>query len=891
MPVKALLVAAAVCLLIGSRAAVAAPAATDPSAVARATLDNGLRIIAVRNTLAPVVATALNYDVGSDESPAGFPGTAHALEHMMFRGNPALSAEQLADIGTLLGGNFNANTRESLTQYVFTVPAEDLGVVLSIEAARMQGILATKDSWTKERGAIEQEVAADFSEPFEVLHTRLRARMFAATPYEHDALGTRPSFDKTSAAMLADFYGHWYAPNNALLVMVGDIEPEAAIAKAREVFGSIPRKSLPPRPAVELRPLKPERVTMPSDQSDAASVVALRAPGTDSPDYAAFEVLCDVLASHRFDLYGLAAAGKAVDASFEIEPMPKAGLAWSVVTFPAGGDAAGIERDVRTILQRVARDGVPAELVAAAKLQERREGEFAKNSIADLASVWSDAVELYGLSSPDEDIERIDKVSVEDVNRVARKYLDVDHSIHALLVPSKSGAPVIASGKVGGKETIDLGEAPATKLPGWAENLLHHLDVPASTLHPVVSTLANGVTLIVQQEDISDTVSVYGRVRSRAEVEVAQGKEGVAELLDDLFEYGTDKRDRLSLESALDELGATEKAGTDFSIRLLSSDFERGVDLLAEHELHPALPQPDFERLRERATRTVAARNASPGFLNQHALRHALFPETDPLQRHSTPQTVQALTIDDVRDYYRTTIRPDLATIVVVGKVTPEEASRVITKSFGSWSASGPRPDVDLPPAPQNAPGQASVPDASRVQDEVTLAQTLDMARSNPEYYALELGNRVLGGGFYSSRLSVDLRKNGGLVYDVGSHIQAGRTRSVYIAHYACDAANVSTAGDLIVRDLRQMQNSPVSDDELARAKSLVLRQIPLADASIEALAHGLLQRRDLDLPLDEPTVAARRYVALTPEDVRAAFAKWMRPGDLVRVTQGPAPH
>src|ERR1700681_4281389 len=106
----------------------ASPAVAADRNVLRATLANGLRVIIVRNTLAPVVATSINYLVGSDEAPPGFPGTAHAQEHMMFRGSPGLSADQLADIGSVGGGNFNPNTRESLTQYLFTVPAEDLDV-------------------------------------------------------------------------------------------------------------------------------------------------------------------------------------------------------------------------------------------------------------------------------------------------------------------------------------------------------------------------------------------------------------------------------------------------------------------------------------------------------------------------------------------------------------------------------------------------------------------------------------------------------------------------------------------------------------------------------------------------------------------------------------------
>ena len=107
----------------------------------------------------PVVATSVNYMVGSEETPAGFPGTAHAQEHMMFRGSPGLSADQLANIGSIMGGDFNANTRESLTQYLYTVPSEDLDVALHIESLRMKAVADAQSEWDHERGAIEQEVA------------------------------------------------------------------------------------------------------------------------------------------------------------------------------------------------------------------------------------------------------------------------------------------------------------------------------------------------------------------------------------------------------------------------------------------------------------------------------------------------------------------------------------------------------------------------------------------------------------------------------------------------------------------------------------------------------------------------------------------------------------
>jgi zinc protease len=882
---------ACVLSLLGACTAVTpvARAAADPQGVLRATLPNGLRVVIVRNTLAPVVSTAVNYLVGSDEAPEGFPGTAHAQEHMMFRGSPGLTADQLADIGGVLGGDFNADTREELTQYLFTVPAEDLDLALHIEALRMRAVLDTPQGWSEERGAIEQEVAQDLSEPGYVLYEKLRARMFAGTPYAHDALGTRPSFDKTTAGMLQSFHNLWYAPNNAILVITGDVDPQQALTEVRLLFNGVPWKRLPERPPVRLRQVAPASFTVATDQPGGTLMIATRTPGARDADFPALEVLSDVLSNRRFDLYGLVPEGKATGAEFALDPLPEAGLAYAVATFTAGSDPKALAGEVRAILARVARDGVPAELVEAAKLQERSDAQLQRNSISELAAVWSDALALYGLNSPDDDLARIERVTVADVNRVARKYLDLDHAVTGVMLPRGSGRPVAGSG-FGGQESISLGEAHPTSLPAWAQRALERLTVPPSTLHPTVTLLPNGLTLIVQPEDVSDTVGVFGHIRNRPETEEPPGEEGVNQVLERLLAFGTEHLDRVAFQQALDAIGAREHAGTDFEVQSLAGYFDRAVELLADNELHPALPQGPFEIVRTQVAHGIAARNTSPGFLTRHSLSAALFPANDPSLRMATPQTVQALTLGGVRAYYSRVFRPDLATIVIIGKITPEAARAAVDKYFGPWRANGPAPPTELPPAPANRPANIVVPDSSRVQDRVTLAQTLALTRTDSDYYPLALGDAVLGGSFYATRLSVDLRKNSGLVYGVESALQSGKTRSVYLIEYASDPDNVGKAAAMAAREVANMQATPVGADELTRVKACLLRQLPLAEAGVTEIARGMLARSDLGLPLDEPTLAARRYIALDAAAVQAAFRKWMRPEDLVRVSEGPPP-
>ena len=856
----------------------------------KATLENGLRVVIVQNPLAPVVTTQVNYLVGSNEAPTGFPGMAHAQEHMMFRGNPGLTSDQLSAIIAAMGGEFNAQTQQTLTQYFFTVPVEDLETALHVEAVRMGGVLDSDELWKEERGAIEQEVVQDLSNPEYLLITHLSSMLYEGTPYAHDALGTVPSFDKTTGAMLKRFYDDWYAPNNAILVIAGNIDPDHTLAMVKRLFGSISRKKLPKRTAIDLAPLKPSSFDLDSDLSYGLAVVAYRLPGFNSSDYAAGQVLADVLASRRANLYALVPAGKALFADFDSNSMPEAGSGYAMAAYPQGEDGHPLVAAIKKVIQEYVISGIPKELVEASKRHEIAQAEFQKNSIEGLASIWSQALALEGRSSPDDDINAIRRVTVADVNRVARAYLINDTAITAVMTPRPSGDPVESKGFSRTNETFTPKQVKHVELPPWAKNVSNPPAIAATGEEPADLYLKNGVRLIIKHSTTSDTVSMYGRVKNNPELETPPGKEGAAEVVDELFPYGSKSLDRLAFQTALDEIGADASVGTDFSLNVLQEHFERGVALLADNLINPALPEDAFKVVQKETASLLAGQEKSPNWLTGRKLSEALYAKNDPALRYARPETVSKLTLEDVQGYYKTVFRPDLTTIVIIGNIEPARAKTVIEKYFGGWQATGPKPETEFQPVSDNKPASVVVPDKSRVQDEVRLVETVGLTRSHPDYYPVQVGIHVLTGAFYATRFYQDLREKSGLVYAVEAFLHAGKTRSTFGVFYGCDPQNVTKARSIVERDLTEMSMNLVNPEELSQAKNLLVHQLMLSRTSTKSIALGLLSLSQMDLPLDEPDRAAINYQKITAAQVRSAFSRWIRSTGFVQVTSGPEP-
>ena len=866
--------------------AMRADAAVD---VTRQTLGNGLQVVVVHDSLAPVVTTMLNYKAGSNEQR--YDGQAHALEHMMFRGAKTLSESQLSDISELLGGSYDADTQAEVTQYYFTAPSQYLELLLRMESSRMRGALLGQNEWNIEKGAITQEVTQDYSSPLRRLFQDVQTSLFLGTPYAKNGLGTQEGFARViDAAKLRSFYDAWYHPNNAVLVVAGDVDGASTVSMVRKYFASIPAARVPDRPPVHLHALSSKTLKVDSDQPYTIVGLAFRFPGWNDRDYEAAQVLQSVLNNQRADLYGLVASGRVLYAGFQnIDSHAKASGAAFIAVVPATAKPeVGIDA-VRGVIESYKKNGVPAEFVDVAKRRAIASAEYKANSIEDLASEWSDAVAVKGQSSPDGNLAALKSITPADVNRVLRKYVDFGHMIVAEAVPKNLGKvssnPPPPPAKEDAKVTI-LHHDP---LPSWAIEAFKDVRVPQASSAPVDSTLANGMRLIVVPQRVSHTVVVSGHIGSNEAIQAPKTIQGVADITSQLLSFGTTTYDRLAFRKQLDDIAAEVEAGTDFSMTALSDQFDRGVALLADEELHPAFPSSSFATIQQQEVQSLQGAMTSPDYLFGVAVNKALYPASDPMQVTPTPQTAAAVTMESLKTWYGDAYRPDMTTVVVVGDVTPESAKATFEKYFGGWKAAGPKPDVFLPAVPPNAAADVVVPDASRIQSEVQLVQTTPLTRGDSEWAAMAVANAAFGASA-TSILFHDIRDVHGLVYSISSELNARKNRGTFSIRFSTDPGKIDSAQSLALGDLNQLLRGGVNADDLARGKTMLVSEVPIREQSFGGIAGQLLGYSEIGLPLNQATIDATREIATTNEDLVAALKQSIRPGAFVRVILGPGP-
>ncbi|HET9343151.1 MAG TPA: insulinase family protein [Candidatus Eremiobacteraceae bacterium] len=849
------------------------------------TLSNGLRIIVVPMKHTPLASVGVYYDVGSADAPASDPGLATAVAAMLTTHVAGLSGTQVTELTSALGGASGEVWGTRTTLYYNEVALSDLSAALRIEADRMLGFGASNDDWSVERSVYAQ--AASMNEGnFNVLwHSGMLHALQPRSPIARDKWTSESLLNRDSLSVLDRFRATWFTPSNAVIIVAGGVDPQAILADIRSDFGSLPGGAAPKHAGDDLTPPHAANILFKRNLVTRPAYACVDEPGSSSRDFAAAQILNDVVQSTDSALSEMQESRKALTTSFtqifgdrELTIM----CAQAAVGFVENNNS--LADALRAVLASYAEHGVSAADVAAAVKYEHVQRVIQDADPYATMDEWGTYVAALGYSTPDVYFAAIDRVTPADVDRLAREVFSPRTIAVGRVVPAPSAAPTTAIAPPSATA------APGTAtLPQWASAVVRDVDGSlANAPTPSETTLANGIRVITVNRPGSGIVQVFGRVKVSPQVEAPPGDDGVDLVLTHLFAAGPADMSHEDFARRIGALGGQESAGADFNLSILPADFGRGLALLADAELHPSFAGQEFGRAKLDAVDDAADQTMSLGRSVQQSLYANLLPPGDPAARVASPVSVFVLTAPEVRSYYEAAFRPERTTIVVVGDIAPAAAVSGIERAFGMWSdASTPAPPDDLPTLPENTAARVVMPAHVVGIRIVELGETVEMRPSSDDYEAFSAGMEVLGGDLWSSRLRRDIVDNRGLAVSVKQQVDIETNRATLTITYVCAPVNSVKVRNLITSDIREIQTTPLTADELGRAKALLVRQELLQMGSPKELAQQYLGFAGLGLPLDEPALRAARYLGLTPREVMLSLAARLRADGFVDVEFG----
>jgi zinc protease len=852
------------------------------------TLHNGLRVVVVEDRAAPIVQTGVWYGFGSMEETSGKTGLAHALEHMLFRGTHEISSGGLDDIVARLGAQMNGETNYDYTQFYFEMPADKLDVALYVDADRMQHAALRASDWAIERNAVLNEIDGDASSPFFNLLSRVRAAAFPGQPSGRTPLGSREDVARASVADIARYYREWYAPNNATLVVAGDVSHSAVFAKAQRYFGAIPSKRIPARQLVKLVPSRGQSVEaqfpFPFEILDLAYAV----PGDTERGEPEISTLATLLENQRSPFYqALVESNIALAIEASADTQLRGGLLDVFIVLNPGRSSSEAQAVFQSTLDSVLKNGFNPDLVLAAKRLTLAERLYSADSIGGIGDLAGYTYGIVGERISDEDA-RLEAITESDLLATARTYLS-HPTVVGHLSPNES-PPRGNSQKSSAEASDDFSKrvpnGPIVE-PSWIAKAVQTPTTARSALRPVVFKLANGLRVIVQTKSDRPTFVLRGEIASSPAFETA-GKQGIIRLASSVADYGSTHYPFAQRRKATDEMGAFVETGRDFSAQGETRDFEQIVGIVADGEAHPSFADPWLGIERSQLANSLQSESNISGVMIDRAYNRLLLASDDPSLREPTAFSVEGISREDLLAYAASYWRPDLTTIAVVGDISPARVQSALESAFGSWQAMGPRPDPHLMALPPASTGHDYIGTAAN-QVFIRLGQPA-LARSNRDYDTFLVLNQILGGnGAFESRLWQELRQKRGLVYSVSSSLEADADRGDFRVELNASPQRVVEAVEFVRHELQRLRDEPVSATELQEAKVRLVGNALLDEASSTGQAKQILDIAMNGLPLTYYRTLNERFAQITPADVQRVARAYLRPSRLVEVYAGPS--
>ena len=853
-------------------------------------LDNGLRVVVHEDRKAPLVAVSVWYHVGSKDEPEGKTGFAHLFEHLMFNGSEHYDGEWFEPLEEVGATDMNGTTWFDRTNYFQTVPTPALERVLWMESDRMGHLLGavTQEKLDNQRGVVQNEKRQGDNQPYgRAQYSVLEGLLPAGHPYRHATIGSMEDLDAASLEDVRDWFRQYYGAANTVLVLAGDIDAETARPLVEKYFGHIEAgppltrfKANAPKLDVNKREVMLDRVPQP--RLDRNWV----APGRMTQDAVLLQLAAETLGGGKTSrLYRRLVDDLQIATSATASIQPQELMSFYSVTVDAKKDAnleqveremenviadflargptraelerakTGIKASVTRGLEKVGGFGGKAVTLAQGELYARDPGFVLKQL------EWLDAATPRGVLE-----------AAQAVMTAGYFQLDIlpypDYSASAPGVDRTAGLPAVPS-------------TPELVFPDVEE-----------------AALTNGMKIVLAERRAVPVVEIAVQFDAgyAADAALENGKLGGASFTGAMLDEGTARRNAFDIAEELEGLGATMGSSSNLdttfvAMSALTENLRPSLDILADVVRNPAFKQEEIDKLRGRWLAAIAQEKANPVQLALRMLPPEIYGDAHaygvPFTGSGTQASIASLTRDDLVAFHRAFLRPDNATIFVVGDVSMEEIQPELERAFGGWRApAAETPVKNIAPVARPAQGKVIIVDKPGSPQSLILAGHAAPPSDAPNNVAITAMNDIIGGQF-TARINMNLREDKGWAYGAYTFLPGARGQRPFMVYAPVETGRTSDSLEELVRELNAFKaDRPATAREIERAVFGNTRSLPGAFETSDDVLASLISSARFGR-WDYPAGLTAQVSALDAGDIASAADEVIHPESLIWIIVG----
>ena len=872
-------------------------------------LDNGLTVIVHEDRKAPVVGLAVWYNVGSKDEPEGKTGFAHLFEHLMFNGSENAPADYFQYLQEMGATDYNGTTNFDRTNYFQTVPRPALERALWLESDRMGYLLGavTQEKLDNQRGVVQNEKRQGDNQPGGLVFYEILANLFPeGHPYRHSVIGSMADLDSASMTDVQNWFRDNYGPNNATVVLAGDVSAAEARPLVEKYFGPIARGPVNNPAQAAIPTLSENKRTVMKDQVAATSITRYwPVPGITSEELTALNVGTSILgglASSRLDEVLVRDEQLAVGVGAGNYDFQRVGILSVSATLKPGVELSTLENRL---------DELVAEYIAEGPTED----EVRRAATSDLAGTIRGLEQVGGFGGKAVTLARgevlagdadfykkqfdtLATLTPADVKAAMQRWM-TRPSYTMVLEPGERDASYEEAASVAAEaDNASERDRAAEEITVTKVRPAPPIDTVATLDFPDVqrTTLANGMPLTYAQRDAVPATYVTMSFNAGSAADPANLR-GLEDITLNLFDEGTADMTSQEIAEERERLGLTIGTGggwdrSTFTLSALSANLVPSLELMSDVIREPAFNQNDLERVRTQTITGIKQQMKSPQGVAYRALGPEVFGDANPYGGVSSVQSVSAITRDDMIRFKDRWIRPDNGEVFVISDRPMGEVVAALNDVFGDWKA----PDVtkgvkSFTTGSQATPGNRIilVDRPNSPQSFILGAQLTPLDASDPAFIDFTNANNSLGGNFLA-RLNMNLRETKGWSYGVRGGPQAYENAVIYAISGGVQA---DRTGDSIAELRREvgdfLSSRGVTAEELARNVASEIGELPGQFETSPAVLSALQSNALYNRPDDYYETLAAKYRAQTEASLDAAARAGIDPDSFVWIVVGDA--